>query len=133
VVYYCNQDHQKAHWVIHKLVCKVRVAAAPAQPPEDEMAARYRVLKENFEAVVAKHGLNSNKNSDRIADFLTRSDREHTTAGDFATEFSIPVDDADKFLQWVNVGLDFKERFMDPHNEELQAQRKANQEKGKDQ
>ncbi|XXQ31989.1 Uncharacterized protein PBTT_02447 [Plasmodiophora brassicae] len=81
----------------------------------DEDAASFARHKEMFDEIVKKYELHTEEMSGRIADFLTqpRSDGSTSiTADGFAAEFDMTPGDAFVFLSWINVGVQYKTKFM---------------------
>ena len=65
--------------------------------------------------------------ADAVADFLTSGEASTVSSSEFAARFGMTEEDASIFLAWVNVGISFKEQYMDPNQEQadaLAAQRK---------
>lgn len=73
------------------------------------------LMKKQFEAIVKKYRFTDGPKSDAIADFLTSGASTSVSAEQFAERFGTTEDDASAFLAWVNVGIAFKEQYMDPH------------------
>ena len=74
-------------------------------------------LKKRFGEIVQKYNFTDGPKSDAIADFLTSGESTTVTSEGFAERFGTSVEDASSFLAWVNVGIAFKEQYMDPHQE----------------
>lgn len=72
-------------------------------------------LKTKFEAIVKKYDLNSGPKSDGIADFLTSDEAGSVSSTEFAERFGMTEEEGEIFLAWLNVGIAFKEQYMDPH------------------
>lgn len=73
-------------------------------------------LKKQFEAIVKKYDLNSGPKSDDIADFLTSGEAGSVSSTEFAERFGMTEEEGGVFLAWLNVGIAFKEQYMDPHD-----------------
>ena len=84
----------------------------------EKVAIDPKHLKQQFQKVVTRYSLDRGSKSDAIADFLTSSEKESVTAEEFAERFGTSEEDASIFLAWVNVGIAFKEQYMDPNQEE---------------
>ena len=78
-------------------------------------------LKKDFGKVVAKYKFDKGPQQDAIADFLTSGEASSVTAKEFAERFGTNEEDASIFLAWINVGVAFKEQYMDPNQEEADA------------
>lgn len=90
------------------------------------------LLKKRFEAIVKKYKFDDGPKSDAIADFLTSGECTEVSDEIFAERFGTSIEDASSFLQWLNVGISFKEQYMDPHQEQADAmaeQRRADRRK----
>lgn len=106
---YCSVEHQKEHWSTHKATCVKKVEAPGGEVELDSTTLH----KMEFDRIVAKYKLDSDKKSGAIADFLTNTDEgEHITAEAFAAKFSMTIEDAVIFLGWIKVGVDFKKETM---------------------
>jgi hypothetical protein len=81
-------------------------------------------LKRKFEAVVSRNGLGEGAKADAIADFLTSGEQAEVSTEEFARRFELSDEDASIFLAWVNVGISFKEQYMDPHQDKADAMTK---------
>jgi hypothetical protein len=75
-------------------------------------------LKRQFQAIVKKYHFDTGKHSDEIADFLTSDAASTVTPAEFAARFGTTEADASTFLAWINVGVAFKEQYMDPHQQQ---------------
>jgi len=99
-VYYCSVECQKQNWKLHKPVCN-----------DAFQADQYTLHKKSFDQIVKKYGLDSEEKSSAIADFLTGSsgDSKAVSPADFAEKFGMPVEEAVVFLEWIKVGVKFKQ------------------------
>jgi len=116
-VYYCSKEHQQQHWPTHKTPCREYVAAAATTTStltQDEQ--NLHRMKSEFDEVVARHNLHSQASSEKVADLFSRTHHTYVSAEDCSKELGIPIEDSQKLLSWMQVGLDFKEKYMDPHN-----------------
>ena len=78
-------------------------------------------LKKQFMAVVQKYGFAEGEKSDAIADFMTSGESRSVSSKEFAERFGTTVEDGESFLAWLNVGIAFKEQYMDRSEEEKNA------------
>lgn len=103
MVYYCSVDHQKQHWKFHKTSCK-----------DTFQADQYTLHKQEFDRIIAKYKLNTEEKSEEIAEFLTSKDSDNkVSAPGFAEKFGTSVAEAVVFLEWIKVGVKFKEQSID--------------------
>ena len=75
-------------------------------------------LKKKFHSVVQKYGFADGARSDEIADFMTSGESRSVSSKEFAERFGTSVEDGEAFLAWLNVGIAFKEQYMDRSEEE---------------
>ena len=71
-------------------------------------------LKESFNRVCQKYGLTTDENAGKLADILTNTEQGSVTVEDLGKMFGMTPKDAFTFLQWINVGISFKEQVLDP-------------------
>jgi len=71
-------------------------------------------LKESFNRVCQKYGLTTEENAGKLADILTNTEQGQVTPEELGEMFGMTPKDAFTFLQWINVGVSFKERVLDP-------------------
>ena len=83
-----------------------------------QVALDPKELKRRFHEVVTRYNLMEGPKSDAIADFLTSGAASSVSAAEFAERFGTSEDDASTFLAWINVGIAFKEQYMDPNQEQ---------------
>eukprot|EP00980_Cylindrotheca_fusiformis_P008276 scaffold1736_cov127-Cylindrotheca_fusiformis.AAC.90 len=103
-VYYCSVDHQKQHWKTHK-----RTSC-----DSTFQADQYTLHKREFDRIISYYKLNSEEKSEEIAQFLTSKDSEDkVSAPAFAEKFGTTVEEAVVFLEWIKVGVQFKESSID--------------------
>lgn len=102
--WYCSAIHQKQHWKVHKTgVCD-----------DAYQADQYTLHKREFDRIIQKYDLNTDETSSRIAEFLTRNDDDtansSVTAAQFAETFHTTAEEAVVFLEWIQVGVKFKQQ-----------------------
>jgi len=68
--------------------------------------------KREFDRIIKKYGLDSEQKSEAISTFLTQ-DPKGVNAPQFAEKFGMLVEEAIVFLEWINVGVKFKEESID--------------------
>ena len=111
LVWYCSKDHQKQHWKHHKRRCN-----------DQYQADQYTLHKQEFDRIIKTYRLDTEEKSERIAQLLTTSSsssssgggaQEPVTASRFANEFGTTVEEAVVFLEWIKVGVKFKEQAID--------------------
>ena len=83
-----------------------------------QVALDPKELKRRFHEVVARYNLMEGPKSDAIADFLTNGESSSVSSLQFAERFGTSEEDASTFLAWINVGIAFKEQYMDPNQEQ---------------
>lgn len=117
--WYCCVDHQKQDWKRHKHAeCNAIVDAAQAD--------QYTLHKKAFDTIIQKYNLGTDEKGEEIAQFLTNAQQQQqpSTEGgddhqttisptDFATKFGTTVEEAIVFLEWIKVGVKFKEEAID--------------------
>ncbi len=105
--YYCSREHQLADWKKHKGRCKA-IAADIAR------ADSHSIHKREFDRIRVKYGLDSPKNAEKIADLLSnKAANEGVSAPQFAEMFDMRTEEAVVFLEWIKVGVKFKEEVLD--------------------
>mmetsp|Transcript_23591 Transcript_23591/g.55878 ORF Transcript_23591/g.55878 Transcript_23591/m.55878 type:complete len:183 (+) Transcript_23591:156-704(+) len=119
-VWYCSTDCQKRHWKVggHKQVCDSLF-----------QSNQYELHKKAFDVISQKYKLNDDKKATEIADLLTNG-VDAITAPEFASKFSMELAEAVTFLEWIKIGVTFKEQSIDtakkaglsssPNNNDLQ-------------
>lgn len=70
--------------------------------------------KKAFDAIIKKYNLKTEAKSTEIAELLTSG--AEVTAPDFAERFGMDKEEAVIFLEWVKVGVKFKEQTVDIAN-----------------
>jgi hypothetical protein len=74
---------------------------------------QYELHKKAFDAIIEKYNLKTEEKSTEIAELLTTSGENNVTAQQFADQFGMDVQEAVVFLEWVKVGVKFKEQAID--------------------
>lgn len=119
-MFYCSKEHQRQHWKTHKR----------EQCDDAYRADQYTLHKAEFDRIVQKYGLNSEEKSSQIADFLTTTGttnagndsaddgnlNRQVSAAEFADKFGTTPEEAVVFLEWIKVGVNFKQQAMDVAN-----------------
>ena len=105
-VWYCGVDHQRQDWKNHKPAC------------DDSFKADQLTLhKQEFDRIVKKYKLDSEQSSEQIAEFLSGggagSSQSSVSPAEFAEKFNMKIEEAVVFLEWIKVGIKFKEETAD--------------------
>mmetsp|Transcript_26462 Transcript_26462/g.62987 ORF Transcript_26462/g.62987 Transcript_26462/m.62987 type:complete len:171 (-) Transcript_26462:1307-1819(-) len=102
-VWYCSTDCQKRHWKIggHKQVCDSLF-----------QSNQYELHKKAFDTISKKYKLNEDRKATEIAELLTNG-VDTVTAPDFASKFQMELAEAVTFLEWIKIGVTFKEQSID--------------------
>ena len=102
--WYCSVEHQHSHWKEHKQTCN-----------DAFQADQYTLHKKEFDRIIKAYKLDTEEKSDEIADFLTRGKDANNavSAPEFADKFGLAVEEAVVFLEWIKVGVKFKETAID--------------------
>jgi hypothetical protein len=72
-----------------------------------------QIHKQEFDRVIRKYNLKDK--ADEIADYITK--RKNIDPKEFAVLFNIDVQDAQVLLSFIDIGLKFKEKHIDPHRD----------------
>ena len=100
LAWYCSPEHQKQDWKRHKrTVCD-----------DAYKADQHTLHKKEFDRIRLEYKLDSDENATAIAEFITSGT---VTAAAFAEKFGTTVEEAVVFLEWINVGVKFKEETLD--------------------
>jgi MYND finger len=106
ITWYCSVEHQKQDWKRHKkAVCN-----------DAFQADQHTLHKQEFDRIIKKYGLDTDAKSTEIAEFLTSSGQQHdnkVSAAAFAEKFGTSDEEAVVFLEWIKVGVKFKEESID--------------------
>ena len=101
VTWYCSVEHQKQDWKRHKKVtCNDAVAAD-----------QHTLHKQEFDRIRKKYKLDSEEKSTEIAEYMTSGNT--VSAASFAEKFGTSMEEAVVFLEWIQVGVKFKEQTLD--------------------
>jgi len=105
-VFYCSGEHQKSHWKSHKRSCN-----------DVFQADQYTLHKQEFDRIAQKYGLKSDQKAGLVAEYLTSASSTSASgkvsAADFAAKFGTTEAEAVVFLEWIKVGVQFKEQSID--------------------
>lgn len=99
-VYYCSKDCQRDDWKAHKGVCR-----------DIFQANQHTLHKMEFDRIRTRYKLDEGQRADEIAILLTTG--APITPPDFASKFDMTVEEAVVFLEWIKVGVQFKEQNID--------------------
>ena len=92
-------------WKRHKKACKAIKA-------DQERADSHSLHKAEFDRIRLKYGLD--KKADEISELLTmRGNEGGVSVNDFAERFGTTPEEAMVFLEWIKVGVKFKEETLD--------------------
>jgi len=101
LVWYCSPECQRKDWKKHKPFCN-----------SEYQAHQWELHKKAFDAIIEKYNLKTEEKSTEIAELLT-SGENMVSAQEFAERFGMDVEEAVVFLEWVKVGVKFKEQAVD--------------------
>ena len=94
-------------WKSHKAKCKT-IAADIAQ------ADSHEIHKKEFDRIRTQYGLTTPENAEKIANMLADTGaNEGVSAPKFAEMFGMTTTEAVVFLEWIKVGIKFKEETLD--------------------
>ena len=86
---------------------------------EDEKMKQQILHKQEFDRIRLKYNLDNPNNAERIANMLSSSSSSSSTtaaavsASEFATTFGMQIPEAVIFLEWIMIGVKFKEDVLD--------------------
>jgi hypothetical protein len=104
--WYCSTEHQKQDWKKHKQsVCD-----------DAYQADQYTLHKQEFDRIIQRYKLNTEEKSSAIAEFLTAGEEGSVSAAQFAEKFGTTPEEAVVFLEWIQVGVKFKQQSIDVAN-----------------
>ena len=106
ITWYCSVEHQKQDWKRHK----------KATCNDAYQADQHTLHKKEFDRIIKAYGLDTEAKSTEIAEFLTGAQGEHdnkVSATAFAEKFGTTNEEAVVFLEWIKVGVQFRESTMD--------------------
>ena len=103
-IWYCTTEHQRSDWKQHKKACN-----------DTFQADQYTLHKQEFDRIVKSYKLDTEEKSEEIATFLTQGKdaRNAVSAPAFAEKFGLKIEEAVVFLEWIKVGVKFKETAID--------------------
>jgi hypothetical protein len=101
-VWYCSVEHQRQDWKPHKPTCE-----------DIHKADQLTLHKQEFDRIRKKYQLDSEQQSEKIAEFLTKADSSKVSPPEFAEKFGMKMEEAVVFLEWIKVGIKFKEETAD--------------------
>ena len=107
-IWYCSREHQIQDWAAHKRTCRAIRA-------DQERADSHTLHKAEFDRIRVKYGLDKADKAEEIADLLTKSSTGEggVSAPAFAERFGMSLEEAVVFLEWIQVGVKFKEETLD--------------------
>lgn len=97
---YCSAEHQRQDWKRHKVTCQ-----------DIYQSNQYELHKREFDRIVKAYGLDSDQASTEISEFVTQG--EAVTPLSFSEKFGTTPAEAVVFLEWIKVGVKFKEEAID--------------------
>lgn len=77
---------------------------------------QYELHKKAFDTIIEKYNLKTEEKSTEIAELLTGGENSVTPQA-FAERFGMDIQEAVVFLEWVKIGVKFKEQSVDTANE----------------
>ena len=73
---------------------------------------QYELHKKAFDTIIEKYNLKTEEKSNEIAELLTNG-TDGVNAQQFAEKFGMEVQEAVVFLEWIKVGINFKQTAID--------------------
>ncbi len=83
--------------------------------PSESQMQQYELHKKAFDRIIEKYNLKTEQKSTEIAELLTTG-VDGVNAGEFAAKFGMDVQEAVVFLEWIKVGIKFKQESIDAAN-----------------
>lgn len=73
---------------------------------------QHELHKKTFDTIIEKYKLNTEEKSNEISELLSSNSSDNTsvTAEVFANKFGMDVQEAVVFLEWIKVGITFKQQ-----------------------
>lgn len=78
----------------------------------DYQMSQYELHKKAFDTIIVKYNLKTERRSTEIAELLT-SGTDAVNAREFAEKFGMDIQEAVVFLEWIKIGVEFKEKAVD--------------------
>ena len=102
--WYCSKECQTADWKTHKaVVCN-----------DQFQADQHTLHKREFDRIIQHYQLDADEKAEEISTFLTSSSNDSkVTAPQFAQKFGTTEAEAVVFLEWINIGVKFKQQTLD--------------------
>lgn len=76
---------------------------------------QYDLHKNAFDTIIEKYNLKTEEKSTEIAELLTSGENSVTPQA-FANRFGMDMEEAVVFLEWIKVGVKFREQTVDMAN-----------------
>jgi hypothetical protein len=77
-------------------------------------ADSHELHKKEFDRIRTTYGLDNPQKAEQIANLLANTDaNEGVSAPKFANMFGMSTEEAVVFLEWIKVGINFKEKILD--------------------
>ena len=101
--WYCSKECQRSEWPRHKkTVCN-----------DAYQANQLTLHKQEFDRIRRHYKLDTEEKAEAIAALLTSTDALSLTAATFAEKFGTTQEEAVVFLEWIKVGVNFREQNLD--------------------
>ena len=121
--WYCRREHQVSDWQTHKDSCKI-IAADIARADShvihkrefDRIRKQYGLDKPDKAGSIAEMLANNNNTAEAAAGNVEEVEEEGgggVSAPEFAKMFGMTTTEAVVFLEWIKVGVKFKEEVLD--------------------
>ena len=113
-IFYCSTNCQREDWKRHKAKCK-------AIQLDQEKADSHSFHKREFDRIRLKYRLDLPDKAEQIAELLTQQQMMKdddgrgggVSAKTFAETFGMTIEESVVFLEWIKVGVKFKEDTLD--------------------